>query len=186
MKSVAVIYHSGYGHTEKQAQAVASGANIEGVSVKLINANDVDAHWDELNAANAIIFGSPVYMGSVTADFKKFMEATSKLWYTRAWQNKFAAGFVNSASLNGDKQTAMFQLVTFAAQHGMLWIPLNLLPANSSQSQRNDLNRMGGTLGAYAQADSDLSAEVVPPQGDLDTAKYLGKRVAEIVLKSDL
>lgn len=184
MKSIVVIYHSGYGHTTKQANAVVAGASsVGGVEVKLVSVTDVEKHWDDLNNANAIIFGAPVYMGSISAEFKKFMETSSKLWFTQSWKNKIAAGFVNSASFNGDKQTAMFQLVTFAAQHGMIWVPLGILPANSSTSKRNDLNRMGSSLGAYAQSDSDLGADIVPPKGDLDTASYLGKSVAEIMLK---
>lgn len=184
MKSVVILFHSGYGHTAKQAQAVYEGAaKVAGIAAKLISVADVEQHWEDLNAADAIIFGAPTYMGSLSADFKKFMEASSKIWYTRGWANKLAAGFINSASLNGDKQTAMFQLVTFAAQHGMLWIPLNLLPANSSQSKRDDLNRMGASLGAYAQSDSDLGADIVPPQGDLDTARHLGEHVAKQVLQ---
>lgn len=184
MKSIVVLFHSGYGHTAKQAQAVFEGAgSVAGVTAKLISVTDVETHWDDLNAADAIIFGAPTYMGSVSAEFKKFMEASSKLWYTQAWKNKLAAGFTNSASLNGDKFNSMMQLITFAGQHGMLWVPLDLLPANSSKSERNDLNRMGGFLGAYAQSDSDLGADVVPPKGDLDTAKHLGKRVAELALK---
>ncbi len=184
MKSVVILFHSGYGHTAKQAQAVYAGVTkVSGVTAKLISVSEVEQSWDDLNAADAIIFGAPTYMGSLSAEFKKFMEASSKIWYGRGWANKLAGGFVNSASLNGDKQTAMFQLVTFAAQHGMLWVPLNLLPANSSQSQRNDLNRMGAFLGAYAQSDSDLGADVVPPQGDLDTASCLGEQIAQQVLR---
>jgi len=118
MKSVAIIYHSGYGHTAKQAQAVLDGAkSVNGIDAHLISVTDVEQHWEYLNSANAIIFGSPVYMGSISAEFKKFMEASSKLWLTRAWKDKLAAGFVNSASFNGDKQTAIIQLATFAAQH---------------------------------------------------------------------
>lgn len=184
MKTIAVVYHSGYGHTAKQAQAVFEGANsIAGVSAKLINVTEIEQHWEDLNNADAIIFGAPTYMGSVSAEFKKFMEASSRIWMNRGWQNKIAAGFTNSASMNGDKFNSIMQLITFAGQHGMIWVPLNLLAANTSKSERNDLNRMGSFLGAYAQSDADLGADVVPPQGDLDTARHLGSHVAEIVLR---
>lgn len=184
MKSVVVVYHSGYGHTKKQAEAVYAGASeVAGVAAKLISVEEIEKHWDDLNQADAMIFGAPTYMGSLSAKFKVFMEDSSKLWYTRAWQNKLAAGFTNSASMNGDKGAALLELVTFSAQHGMLWVPLNLLPANSSKSTRNDMNRMGGYVGAMAQSDSDVGADVAPPEGDLATAKHLGKHVAEISLK---
>lgn len=184
MKSVIIIYHSGYGHTKKHAEAVYHGASsVAGVEAKLIAVEDMDKHWEDLNAADAMIFGAPTYMGSLSAKFKQFMEDSSKLWYTQAWKNKLAAGFTNSASLNGDKANSMLQLVTFAAQHAMIWVPLALLPSNSSKSERDDLNRMGSSLGAMAQSDSDVSAEVAPPTGDLATASHLGKHIAELSLR---
>jgi multimeric flavodoxin WrbA len=176
-----VVYHSGYGHTGKQAQAVHDGAqSVAGTSVQLVTVAEVDKHWDDLARADAIIFGAPTYMGGISAGFKKFMEVSSKPWYTQTWKDKLAAGFTNSASLNGDKLNSLVELAIFAAQHSMIWVSLGLLPANNSKSQRNDLNRMGAFLGAMSQSDADVGAEVAPPPGDLETAKYLGKRVAEI------
>ncbi len=184
MKSVIIVFHSGYGHTKKQAEAVYQGAaSVTGVTAQLIAVEEITNHWEDLNAADAIIFGAPTYMGSLSAKFKHFMEDSSKLWYTQAWKNKLAAGFTNSASFNGDKANTLIELVTFAAQHAMIWVPLSLLPSNSSKSERNDLNRMGSSLGAMAQSDSDVSAEIAPPPGDLATASYLGKHVAELALR---
>lgn len=184
MKSVVVVYHSGYGHTAKQAQAVHQGAaQVSGINAQILAINELDDKWDILNNADAIIFGAPTYMGSLSAEFKKFMEVSSKLWMTQSWKNKLAAGFTNSASLNGDKFNSLIQLVTFTAQHGMIWIPLGLMPANTSTSIRNDLNRMGSFLGAMAQSDADQGADLAPPTGDLDTAHHLGQRVAELATK---
>ena len=184
MATVVVVYHSGYGHTGKQAQAVYEGVkSVAGTAVQLIAVADADRHWDDLARADAIIFGAPTYMGSISAEFKKFMEATSKLWYTQDWKDKLAAGFTNSASLNGDKLNSLVELTIFAAQHSMIWISLGLLPANNSKSQRDDLNRMGSYLGAMSQSDADVDADVAPPSGDLATARHLGRRVAEITAR---
>lgn len=185
MTTVAIVYHSGYGHTAKQAQAVAQGvARVDGVSANLISVADVDAHWEALAAADAIIFGSPTYMGSVSAPFKAFMDASSKIWMQRGWQDKLAAGFTNSASQSGDKFATLSQLATFAAQHGMLWVGLHLLPGNnSSQGSVEDLNRLGSFLGAMAQSNADQSADVVPPAADLATAAVLGERVAAAAVR---
>ena len=62
MASVVVIYHSGYGHTSKQAEAVAAGAKADLIAIDA-NGDITDADWIKLNAAKAIIFGSPTYMG---------------------------------------------------------------------------------------------------------------------------
>ncbi|MDH3435283.1 MAG: flavodoxin family protein, partial [Gammaproteobacteria bacterium] len=135
--------------------------------------------WEKLDAADAIVLGCPTYMGSPSAGLKQFMEATSSRWMTQTWADKLAAGFTNSGSQNGDKQNTLVGIATFAAQHGMVWINLNLLPGNNSSSGSvDDLNRLGASLGAMAQSNVDESADVVPPQADLDTARRLGERVA--------
>ncbi|MDK9723460.1 MAG: flavodoxin family protein [Sterolibacteriaceae bacterium MAG5] len=185
MTKVAVVYHSGYGHTAKQAEAVFAGAkSVAGVEAVLLSVADMtDAFWAELAAADAILFGAPTYMGSVSAKFKEFMDASSKPWFTQQWKDKVAGGFTNSASLNGDKLNSLVQLTVFAAQHGMIWVGTGMLPANSSKAQRNDVNRMGSFLGAMAQSDSDMGADVAPPPGDLETARLYGVRVAEVAKK---
>lgn len=183
MPNVVIVFHSGYGHTAKQAEAVREGAVKGGADVLFLTAAEAVQQWEALARADAIIFGAPTYMGSLSAEFKKFMEASAKPWYTQDWKDKLAAGFTNSSSLNGDKYNSLAQLAGFAAQHGMLWVSLGLLPANNSKSQRNDLNRMGSFLGAMSQSDSDVGPDVAPPAGDLDTARHLGERVARLAAK---
>ena len=184
MATVAVVYHSGYGHTKKQAEAVHAGAaGVVGNGAALVaidaEGNLTDADWATLAAADAIVFGSPTYMGGPSWQFKKFADASSKAWFTRQWKDKLAGGFTNSASLNGDKQSTLQYFVTLAMQQGMLWIGIGMMPANSSKAQRNDVNRMGSSLGAMAQSDSDVGADVAPPAGDLETARLYGARIAE-------
>jgi multimeric flavodoxin WrbA len=183
--NICIVYHSGFGHTAKQAAAVADGARgVSGAEVSEIPVEDLSEEtspaWEKLDAADAIVFGCPTYMGSPSAGLKQFMEATSGRWMTQTWADKLAAGFTNSGSQNGDKQNTLVGIATFAAQHGMVWINLNLLPGNNSSSGSvEDLNRLGASLGAMAQSNVDESAEVVPPKADLDTAQRLGERVAK-------
>ena len=93
---------------------------------------------------------------------------------------KLAAGFTNSGARSGDKLSTLIQLSLFAAQHGMHWINLGLPPANnSSKGSTDDRNRLGIWLGAGAQSNVDQGPDLAPPQSDLDTAKFLGRRVAE-------
>jgi multimeric flavodoxin WrbA len=183
MLRIAIVYHSGYGHTKVQADAVARGAaGVSDAKVALIPVEDAPARIDELNAADAIIFGTPTYMGSASAAMKGFMEFTSKLWMERKWKDKIAAGFVNSASQNGDKQVVFQQLIAFALQHGMIWVGLDLLPGNnSSKGSVDDLNRLGIAAGAAAQSNADEGPDKAPIESDLRTAEHLGRRVAETV-----
>lgn len=181
---ISVIYHSEYGHTKKQAEAVASGVqNVDPkIEVKLISVTDMDKHWDDLNGADAIIFGAPTYMGSLSGPFKMFMDASSPIWTKQLWKNKIAAGFTNSSSQNGDKLNSLIQMVIFAAQHGMIWVGLDLMPGNnSSKGSPNDLNRLGSWLGAMSQSNTDAGPDTAPIASDLKTAAYLGARVVETV-----
>lgn len=179
MTKVAIVYHSGYGHTQKQAEAVAEGvARVAGAKALLIPVAEAEARVAELNAADAIVFGSPTYMGSVSGPFKTWMDGTSKVW--GQWNGKLAAGFTNSASQSGDKLNTLMQISVFAAQHGMIWVSLGLMPGNNnSKGSVNDLNRLGSFLGAMAQSNADQGPEHGPIASDLETAKHLGQRVAE-------
>ncbi len=185
MTTVAVIYHSGFGHTRVQAEAVHRGAaSVVGVEAMLIPVEEVDARWAALDGADAIVFGAPTYMAGVSAPFKAFLDATSERWSQQRWQDKLAAGFTNSAGLNGDKLATLQHLALFAAQHGMVWIGLGLLPGNhTSEGSPEDLNRLAGFIGAMAQSNADESADVVPPPSDQRTAEHLGRRVAEAAVR---
>lgn len=184
-KSACIVYHSGFGHTKKQAEAVCDGLKqVKGVEAQLIpveNLVDMDSpSWTELDSADAIIFGCPTYMGLPSAGIKAFMEATSKRWMEQKWADKLAAGFTNSGSINGDKQNTLVGIACFAAQHGMVWINLNLMPGNNtSAGSVEDLNRLGSFLGAMSQSNLDQGPEVAPTTADLETARRLGRRVGE-------
>jgi len=184
MNTVAVVYHSGYGHTAAVAKAVARGAaDIAGVEVKLVPVTDIDRHWQDLDAADAIIFGAPTYMGGVSAPFKAFMDASSQIWFKQGWKDKIAAGFTHSGSQGGDKFNTVTQLFTFAMQHGMVWTGLGLMPGNnSSKGSVNDLNRLGSFSGLMTQSNVDQGAEAIP-ESDLKTAEHLGRRVALVTLQ---
>ncbi|HTR85899.1 MAG TPA: flavodoxin family protein [Reyranella sp.] len=184
MSTVAIVYHSGYGHTEAIAKAVAEGAGaVAGTEVKLVSVADVEARADELDAADALIFGSPTYMGGVSAEFAKFKDWSSKRWMSRAWQDKLAAGFTVSASWGGDKQNTLYQLLTLAQQHGMVWVGLGLAPGNNhSKGSTDDLNRTGASIGVMAQANADQGTEGIGAS-EFRTAHALGKRVAEAALR---
>ena len=184
---IAIVYQSGYGHTARQAAAVKEGVEqVEGVEALLLTVDEAQTCWDELNAAEAIVFGTPTYVAGPSAEFKAFEEASSSAVMSRGytWKDKLAAGFTNSASRSGDKLATLIQLSLFAAQHGMHWINLGLPPANcSSTGSEEDLNRLGFWLGAGAQSNADEGPERVPPDADLATARHLGRRVAEVTLR---
>ena len=181
MTKTVVVYHSGYGHTKRVAEYVSEGAAGELLVIDA-EGNLPEGGWEKLEAADAIIFGAPTYMGSPSWQFKKFADATSKAWFTRAWQDKVFGGFTNSASFNGDKAVSLISMQTLASQHGGIWVSLGLSPSNSKAAQRTDLNNLGGSVGLLVQSPSDASVEEIP-QGDLDTAKSYGQRVARVAAR---
>lgn len=178
MSGVVVVYHSGYGHTQRMAQAVAEGAAAELIAIDA-DGNLPAAGWEQLEAADAIIFGAPTYMGSVSWQFKKFADASSKPWFAEKWKDKIAGGFTNSAGMNGDKQMSLVTLFTLAMQHGMIWVSQGLMPANTKAAKRDDVNYLVSYAGAIAQSPSDGGVKDMSA-GDLETARLYGRRVAEI------
>ena len=181
MSNIVVVYHSGYGHTQRMAQSVAQGANAELLAIDA-DGNLPDGGWETLNAADVIIFGSPTYMGMASWQFKKFADASSKPWFSQQWKDKVFAGFTNSATMNGDKLSTLHYLFTLAMQHSGIWVGTGMMPSNAKAAQRNDVNYVGSFSGAMAQSPSDASAAEMLP-GDLETARLFGERVATVAAK---
>ena len=183
MIRIIIIYHSGYGHTAKVAEAVAEGAARAEADVVVMNVEALDeAAWTLLDSADAIIFGSPTYMGGVSAPFKAFMDGASKRWFAQSWKNKIAAGFTNSGSYSGDNLNTLFQLVINAMQHSMIWVGTGIMAATSRGTEGPDssrINRVGSFLGLATQSNNEPT-DIAPPVGDLETARLFGARIAQI------
>jgi len=176
MPEIVVVFHSGYGHTQRMAQAVAQGAGARLLAIDA-DGNLPAGGWEQLQAADAIWFGSPTYMGAPSWQFKKFADASSRPWFGQAWKDKLFAGFTNSGSINGDKSGTIGYFFTLAMQHGGLWVGNGMMPANSKAAQRNDVNWIGTFAGAASQTPVDASAGEMQP-GDLETGRRFGERVA--------
>lgn len=181
MAQIEIVYHSGYGHTQKVAEAVAGAAKA---SLLAIDAEGQlpDGGWERLAAADLIVFGAPTYMGGPSWQFKRFADASSKPWFQKAWRNKLAAGFTNSATLNGDKFSTLQYFVTLAQQHGMLWAGTGMHPSNAKAHTRDSPNNLGGSTGLITATPSDASPDEMVP-GDIATAKLFGERLLEVVAR---
>lgn len=188
MTKIGIVYYSGYGHTAKQAEAVAAGAAaVEGADVRLYPISQdgdlAEGEFESLDELDAIIYGSPTYMGGPAWQFKKFADATSKPWFTSRWKDKIAAGFTNSASVNGDKKATLDYFFTLSQQHGQVWVGTGLLPSNTKAHGPDDVNWTAGFSGAMAISPSDASPEEAPRKGDLETARLFGERVANAAIR---
>lgn len=176
MKKIAVVYHSGHGHTEYIAKCVANGArSVPGMEVGLWSAAELAKTPEKLVEFDGIIFGSPTYLGGVSGVFKSFMDATGRIWRTQQLRDKLAAGFTVSSLPAGDKQTTLLSMFVFAMQHGMLWMGNPILPEQHDGTPYDEAaNRLGSWSGLMAQAGHAAAAEDFPA-GDIRTAKMFGK-----------
>ena len=183
MTTISVVYYSGSGHTAKMAEAVAKGAaSVSEVKVNLLAVVGEDVNkgryaneglMAQLDASEAIIFGSPTYMGGPSGQFKCFADATGERWFKSAWRDKLAAGFTVSGGPSGDKLSTLHYFFTLAMQHGMVWVGQAELPFNDQ-----GVNRLGSYSGAMGQAMQE-PPEVAPNEADKLTGVALGRRVAE-------
>jgi NAD(P)H dehydrogenase (quinone) len=189
MTTVAIVYHSGYGHTAVVANEVAEGVKKAGATPVLLKieglTQDFQPLLDEASKADAIIFGSPTYMGDVSAPLKAFFEASSKIWYGQGWKDKVAGGFTNSYNQGGNKDNTLGSMIVLAMQHSMIWVGTGVMPANPAPSQEtgaDKVNRMSYMLGMASQSDN-AGPDVTPPAGDKETARLYGQRVADVAAK---
>ena len=188
MTKVSIVYFSGTGNTAKFAESIGKGAaSVAGVEMNLvaINENDIskgryknDEVINALDASDAIIFGSPTYMGGLAAQFKAFADATVGAWFQQKWRGKIAAGFTLSGTPSGDKFNTLQHLQTIAMQHGMIWVGLGEMPM-----QPNGVNRIASWVGAMAQSGQG-SPDIAITDEDKLTGEILGKRVATFTAKN--
>lgn len=179
MNKLAVIYHSGHGHTEHIARQVLAGAlSVDDTEAHLLEAEDVTRHPDVLLGYDGYIFGSPTYLGGVSGPFKTFMDATGRLWRTQQLKGRLAAGFTVSSLPAGDKQSTLNSMFTFSMQHGMLWVGNPILPEqHAGVPYEEAANRLGSWSGLMAQAGHSAPADSFAP-GDIKTARMFGRNFA--------
>ncbi|MEO1130750.1 MAG: flavodoxin family protein [Planctomycetota bacterium] len=182
MPTIAIVYHSETGRTKQMAEAIARGVIEAGCTVTLVSTSELpsgvraaEGGWQSLHGADAIVMGCPTYMGTVTADFKRFMDESGNVWFTQGWRDKVAAGFSHSGGLSGDKLNTLVTMAVFAAQHGMQWANVGILPNQFEEG----LNRLGSYLGLMSQSDQKDD----PPAEDIRTGEAFGRRLAEITCR---
>lgn len=183
MARVAVVYHSVTGTTAELAGEIARGASAAGAdAIELeILADDIqrgrfqNEHLLSLiDAADALIMGSPTFMGSVSAQFKAFADASSDLWTEQRWADKLAAGFTIGSNASGDQLSTLQYLCVLAAQHGMLWVGIDI----AGGCNERGLNRLGAQSGLVACSDDGKVNPI-----DVQTARHLGSRVARLAIR---
>jgi NAD(P)H dehydrogenase (quinone) len=186
---VAIIYHTRYNSVEKIAAEIAIGIeSIQNATALLIQCSEASNRIEEINSADAIVFGSPTYFGSVSSEMKTFLDSTGDVFMNKKWKNKVAAAFTHSSLPSGDKLMTLNQMMVFAMQNGMIWCGLDLLPTEEIISEWSDLgtepikvNKLGSWMGLMSQSDARKGVEL--SNSDFLTARLFGKRIATIAKK---
>jgi NAD(P)H dehydrogenase (quinone) len=190
MTQVAIIYHTGYGHTEVVANSIAQGVKDGGATPLLLKIESLTADFssilEQASGADAIMFGAPTYMGDVSAGLKAFFEATAGIWFNAGWKDKIAGGFTNSFNAAGDKAQSLSSMVVFAMQHGMIWAGPGVPAASAGKStpdmSPSQVNRFSYSVGVATQSDN-LGPDVTPGDGDKEFARLYGVRIATLAAK---
>lgn len=130
---VLIVYYSSTGTVYRLAREVEAGAREAGAEVRLrrvaelappeaIEHNPVwKAHLeatrdvplaghDDLEWADAYIFGSPTRYGNVASQLKQFLDSTGPLWAQGKLANKVAAGFTSASNPHGGQETTLLAL----------------------------------------------------------------------------
>ncbi|MEM7598489.1 MAG: NAD(P)H-dependent oxidoreductase [Pseudomonadota bacterium] len=169
---IAIPYFTGMGHTRVLAEAIADGAG----QARLIDVEKItDADWAALDAAEAIVFGAPTYMGSVAARYEMFLEVASERWLDNGWTDKLAAGFTVATYPSGDKFATLMRLSVYGAQMGMIWVGQGETGA-PVRPEHGPVNAQGSWLGLMAMSSRDK--EQMVEADDLMTARKFGARIA--------
>lgn len=178
MTNICVVHHSVTGTTSKLAESVFEGLScVAGCTAKLLTIEGADiaggryrndAILSAIDTSDAVIFGCPTFMGGPSAQFKAFADASSDRWEAQRWEGKLCAGFTVGSNPSGDQLATLQYFTVLAAQHGMLWVGIDI-PGGYDPDGRN---RLGAQLGLVSQ-----SSGTHVPEIDLATARYLGSRV---------
>lgn len=153
MATLAVIYFSATGTTAMLAAAICAGAQelVSTLSYRVLGTDIVDGRFRNEDAlvmvdrADAVVFGSPTYMGGPAAQFKAFADASGDRWSEGRWKDKLAAGFTTGTCPNGDQSHTLSYFTVLAAQHGMIWCNLDI-PGRYDPAGRNRLGTQVGLV----------------------------------------
>lgn len=193
MPKVAVIYYSATGTNHAVAQAVGKGATGAGAEVRVhlvaeTVPGDVVAHnpkWqafveqtkdfpkatvDDLDWADAIVFGSPTRFGNVAAQLKGLIDSAGGLWFQGKLAGKVYAGFTSTQTLHGGSESTLLALYNSIYHFGGII-------ATPGYTDAAVFNAGGNPYGVSVAT----GPEGAPPSAaDLAHAEYLGKRVTEL------
>jgi len=186
MAKVAVVYYSATGNVYKLAQAVEEGAKEAGAEVRFRKVRELapeeaiksnqgwsdhalmtedvpEAQLDDLEWADAYIFGTPTRFGNVSAQLKQFMDTTGGLWFQGKLADRVVGVFTSASTLHGGQETTIASLFNVFAHWGAIIVPLGYTD--------EAIFIAGNPYGASSTGE--------PTEEELAAARHQGRRIAE-------
>ncbi|MFD9586229.1 NAD(P)H:quinone oxidoreductase [Streptomyces sp. NPDC059980] len=132
---LAVIYYSSTGTITEIAKALCDAGVKAGADVRLLKvaelapqaAIDANPAWaahhaatadiplaapEDIEWADAVLFGTPTRFGNVSAQLKQFIDTLGGLWAQGKLADKVYSGFVSSATAHAGQETTLHSLYT--------------------------------------------------------------------------
>src|SRR5262250_1320903 len=189
---VAIIYYSATGTTYRLARAVEEGASEAGADVHLRKVHELapdeaiasnqgcaahrletqhvaEASLDDLDWADALIFGTPTRYGLPTAQLKQFLDTTGPLWAKGALLNKICSAFTSSGTAHGGQETTIVNVNTTFYHWGAIIVG----PGYADPIQFKAGNPYGASF-------TSNNGALKPDETTLAAARFQGRRVAEL------
>jgi NAD(P)H dehydrogenase (quinone) len=186
MAKVAVIYYSATGNVYKLAQAVEEGAKEAGAEVRFRKVHELapeeaiksnqgwsdhalmtedvpEAQLEDLEWADAYIFGTPTRFGNVSAQLKQFIDTTGGLWFQGKLADRVVGVFTSASTLHGGQETTIASLFNVFAHWGAIIVPLGYTD--------EAIFTAGNPYGASSTGE--------PTEEELAAARHQGRRIAE-------
>jgi NAD(P)H dehydrogenase (quinone) len=186
---VAVIYYSATGNVHRLAEAVAEGAEKAGADVRMRKATELapeeviasrpewqehreqtrdvaDATPEDLDWADAVVFGTPTRYGTPASQLKQFIDITGPMWQQGKLADKVYSAFVSSGTNHGGLESTLLALGNVFYHWGGVIVP----PGYTDPVQF----ALGNPYGT-----SHVAGNGPPGEVELNAARYQGKRVAE-------
>lgn len=193
MTKLAIIYYSATGHGTSMAQRVAAAAEAAGAEVRVRHVAETRdpasfAHnpaWtanyeatkdlptatgEDIEWADAVIFGSPTRFGSVASQLRDFLDGLGGLWAAGKLADKVYAGFTSSNTVHGGQETTLLTLYVTLMHFGGIIVP----PGYTDPLKFVD----GNPYGASLVSTHDNISEFDSATGD--ALDHLARRVVSI------
>ncbi|WP_043239479.1 NAD(P)H:quinone oxidoreductase [Streptomyces violaceusniger] len=130
---VAVVYYSSTGTIAEISKQIAQQAEKAGAQVRLLKAAELapqaaidsnpawaanaaatadilDATPDDIEWADAVIFGSPTRFGNIASQLKQFIDTLGGLWAEGKLADKVYSGFTSSSTTHGGQESTLLAL----------------------------------------------------------------------------